>query len=302
MAYNTVNELFKGIADAIRTKTGKTEKIATQDMPAEIESITTGGSDEWEKITDWSHIFRDFSLMNNFKNIIKLLDTPTDMEYFASISNSQKLEESFDLIDLMKKYNFSDVKLAGHAFEAIVLPLKTEKAQDINLNLDFSNATSLSYFLSGINYPNSHDVTEYKKIEKINLTVDFNGTTGKVTDFSYLLRNTTSYTVPELNVLNINMQKCTGTSNMLRCLSNAPTLKRFTFMGSFGGSSTTSSLTLDLSTQSALTVEAFLETMTTISANTNGKTRIFKLPSALYNALTDEILDLADEKGYTLSS
>ena len=79
-------------------------------------------------------------------------------------------------------------------------------------------------------------------------------------------------------------------------------ITRFTFDGSFGGLSTVATATLDISTWTSLTTEAFLETMQTISVNTNGNTRIFKLPAALYDSLTDEILDLADEKGYTLSS
>ena len=299
--YNTVNDLLTAIANAIRTKTGKSEKIATQDMPAEIENIQTGGgSEEWTPITDWSYIFWATALMDNAEKILPHLADPTNIEGFARLATSKYYNVSFDLLDLFSKINFSKVTSAYNAYQYIMLPIKTEDAQDINLDIDFSNATNLSNFLGNFNYTQSS--SEYAKIQKINLTIDFGGSTGNVTNFNAFLVNTTSQTLPVLQVLNLNMQKCSNSSSMLNTSSATPTLKRLTFAGSFGGSSTTNSLTLNLSTQNSLTVEAFLETMTTISENTNGKTRIFKLSAELYNSLTDEIFDLADEKGYTLSS
>ena len=41
----TLREVFSSIANAIRSKTGKTETIKPVDMATEIESIQTGGGD-----------------------------------------------------------------------------------------------------------------------------------------------------------------------------------------------------------------------------------------------------------------
>jgi surface protein len=43
MKYNNLSELFKAIADAIRSKTGSTESIVAEDFPEVIESIIAGG-------------------------------------------------------------------------------------------------------------------------------------------------------------------------------------------------------------------------------------------------------------------
>ena len=127
---------------------------------------------------------------------------------------------------------------------------------------------------------------------------DFNGSTNKVRDWRSCLSKYSSGANIIKEILNINMDSVTLSTDTFY---NSQ-FTRLTFDGSFGGLSTTSSLTINLSSNNNLTLEAFLETMQTISANTNGKTRIIKLPSSLYNSLTDEILDLADVKGYTLSS
>ena len=44
MAYTTVKDLFIAICDAIRSKTGTTEKISHQDIPAKINAIASGAS------------------------------------------------------------------------------------------------------------------------------------------------------------------------------------------------------------------------------------------------------------------
>ena len=46
LTYETLPELFTGICDAIRSKTGEVNLINHQDIPAAIVNIPTGGSDE----------------------------------------------------------------------------------------------------------------------------------------------------------------------------------------------------------------------------------------------------------------
>lgn len=61
--YSTPKELFTAICDSIRNKTGKTELINHEDIPAEIDSIvgssTTKPYIDSSKITIWNNFFKD---------------------------------------------------------------------------------------------------------------------------------------------------------------------------------------------------------------------------------------------------
>lgn len=46
-----LSDIFQDIADAIRSKTGKSESIYPVDMASEIEGIESGGSDEIIRIS-----------------------------------------------------------------------------------------------------------------------------------------------------------------------------------------------------------------------------------------------------------
>lgn len=299
MAYNTVNELFIGIADAIRTKTGKTGKISTQDMPAEIESIETGGgsgSEDWT-IEDLTYMFNQFSGFEEIDNILKHCSTtPTSLNHFADLSAITYKKGVYSLIDFLNKIDFSKCTDMTYSFNSMVFPKISDEVMTININLDLSNIKSLNYFFGSFNrlYSSSY----LSAAQKTKFIMDFNGSTGNVTNFSYGLRSSSADT-GTVEILNINMNKA---SNVTATMDSQAGLTRLTFKGSFGGNSTSSSLTLELQNSKKLTVDAFLETMQTISTNTNGRTRVFKLPSALYESLTDEIWDLADEKGYTIAS
>ncbi len=48
----SLTSIFQDIADAIRTKTGKSESIYPVDMASEIEGIESGGSAELTKVTE----------------------------------------------------------------------------------------------------------------------------------------------------------------------------------------------------------------------------------------------------------
>ena len=52
--HTNLSSLFKDVADAIRSKTGKTDKIVADDFPEAIEGISTGhpNGTEWTKISD----------------------------------------------------------------------------------------------------------------------------------------------------------------------------------------------------------------------------------------------------------
>jgi hypothetical protein len=75
------------------------------------------------------------------------------------------------------------------------------------------------------------------------------------------------------------------------------------FNGSFGGDSTSSSLTFSISANSRkFTRESYLKMANSISPNTNGNTRTFSLYANLYNQLTEEDIAILTNKGYTVAS
>ena len=259
----------------------------------------TAGSGEDFKIKDLSYQFykaANFDVIDNLLNVCS--NQPTNINYFAYLSAFNMYEETYKIIEYIKKTDFSKVTSCQYAFHDFVLPKHTDDMIEISLNLDFSSSTNFSYFFDGFNRNADAGSAAYDaKMQKTRLILNINGTSSKVTNFEGFLRSARAET-SRVQLLNINMSKCTSNNALYNCYA----LEKLTFSGSFGGLSTTTSLTLDLSRCTLLTLDSFLETMQTISANTNGKTRIIKLSSSLYNSLTDEILDLADEKGYTLSS
>lgn len=101
------------------------------------------------------------------------------------------------------------------------------------------------------------------------------------------------------SVLNIDMSNVTTIST--GTFQNTDNLKRLTFKGSFGGNSTTSSLTLTLS-QTGLDKNAIIELFESIKENVNGKTRTIKIISSIYNELTEDEIAIITDKGYTISS
>lgn len=101
------------------------------------------------------------------------------------------------------------------------------------------------------------------------------------------------------NVLNIDMSSVTTIST--GTFQNTDNLKRLTFKGSFGGNSTTSSLTLTLS-QTGLDKNAIIELFESIKENVNGKTRTIKINSSIYNELTEDEIAIVTDKGYTISA
>lgn len=297
MAYNTVNELFTAIANAIRTKTGKTEKIASQDMPTEIENIQAGGGDDYEFKNCNYLFFRDGATngfaWTDFDNVIKRVKQPTSAQrmYYQYGNGSQYWYVDLDRIQQIVNLDYSKCTNISYLFDDFGINA-VDSGKTLNINMDLSACTTMAQAFKGINYGYS---TQYT----VNVVFNFNGTTGKVTGYNDTFRNLVTPNVT-LEINNINMDAAGTPTSIFNNTNNA--LSKLTFKGSFGGNNkSTATATLDLSTCTLYTIDALLETMTSISPNESGKTRIFKLSEALYNEITDEIWDLADEKLYELS-
>lgn len=155
--------------------------------------------------------------------------------------------------------------------------------------IDLSNCTTMaSAFSRWFDYYKNGNI----------ITLNFNGTTKNVTSFNSTFRGQSGHTQLIKEITNINLDKVTDVSFMFY---NANALLKLTFQGSFGGLSTSSSLTLDL-TETILEHDAIIETFTTIGENTNAKTRIIELSSDLYSTLTEDEIAIATNKGYTITS
>lgn len=72
MAYTNINDLFKAICDSIRTKKGTTDLIPHQNIPAEIESIESGGSsgDLETNLSLISYFYDKYPTVDEINNIM----------------------------------------------------------------------------------------------------------------------------------------------------------------------------------------------------------------------------------------
>lgn len=263
------------------------DDLKIEDYSSKIDLITAGGGGEDWKLTDLRYVaYFNKSAIDNIENIINLVDFDaiTEIESFYSAGSSTKNGVlTVDAINkiLSKITHIIKLRISITGFYNI--------SEDATIDLNLPNCTDL--------YDSFNNLANYGYGGM--LTFDFHGSTKEVTSWGNAFYGYSSWTPIVDGFLNVAFDKMTSLNSAFQ---RHPKATRLTFDGSFGGSSTTSSLTLNLSSWTSLTVDAFLETMTTISENTNGNTRIFKLPSALYKSLTDEILLLAADKGYTISA
>lgn len=246
---------------------------------------TAGGSEEW-KLTNANYVaYYNKPAIENINNIVKYIDFDSinEIEYFYTAGTTVNKYGSLnanDAKELLSKITHV-TKLRNSFTGLYTIP------EDITIDVNLPNCSDMAGSFSSL--------ARYSG--KGQITFDFHGSTGKISSWNILYAYS-AWRPAVKAVLNVNMDKVTGISGM----QGHTEATRLTFDGSLSNLSTNPSVTLDISTWTSLSVDAFLETMTTISANTSGLTRIFKLSAVLYDSLTDEILDLADEKGYTLSS
>ena len=270
-----------------------------EDLPALITTIESGGSgsEDW-KIDCCAYLFGETAgnkdNKENFNNIIKHISKPTTLTYMCenkSVTTGWLTKEMLNKIintdlsectNLSYAFNFNGYELNG----------------DFLFNL--SKCTNLSYTFRSLN----KGQTQLEDNEGIIL--DFNGSTSNVTNMmnSFIGYTTSSYNkgAKIREIKNLNMDKVTSCNYMIGYNDN---LRRLTFSGSFGGKSTTATLTLDftygMSGGCVLDHDGIVEMFNSLSNNINGKTRIFKVNQDVYDSLTNEEIEIATSKGYTIS-
>ena len=270
-----------------------------EDIPTLINSIEAGGggSEDW-KIDCASYFFGETAgnkdNKENFNNIIKHIYKPTNLTYFCenkSVTTGWLTKEIMDKIinlDLSECTNLS----YGFTFNGNIL--------DGNFNFNLDKCTNLSYCFRGL----TKGQVQLNSDEGIIL--NFNGSTGNVTNAAYAFvgYTTSSYSKGSKirEIKNLNLDKVTSCNYIVGYNEN---LRRFTFDGSFGGKSTTATLTLDftygMNGDCVLEHDSIVEMFNSVSLNTNGKTRIFKLSQSVYESLSEDELAIATSKGYTVS-
>lgn len=293
------------------------EDLKIEDYSSKIDLITTGqpggGGEDVYSTNGYKLLYYsgqvDSSTAEESAPLIEYLQSYA-IDHLINITNASSLcEQAYltknNLIKILSK-DFSKCKTLNSAFDKMILVDENHRTSyntnggTLDISMDLSSCTNMNGTFNGFIATNSHYITQFN--------FDFNGTTSKVTDFGSTFR---AYMSSNLNgpkyIKNINMDKCTGCSDIFYIASGSgdEKLKQLTFKGSFGGLSKTSSLTLKLpgayNQTNKYTYEAFMETLNSVSENTNGKTRIFSVPAVIYNQLTENDILIAIGKGYEIS-
>lgn len=153
------DETLAAVANAIREKTGKTDKMAPVEMATEIAEIPTGGED----------------------TLAEYLSNAT-YEYAVPATVTQLVSKAFQNMARLSKISFNGETKAyndGSLFSGCSNLTEADLT-----NLDCSNCTTLTYWFSNCN-----------KLAKITLPEK----TGKITNFSYIFNSCSSLTSVDLN-------------------------------------------------------------------------------------------------------
>lgn len=189
--------------------------------------------------------------------------------------------------------------------------------------IDFSNATHLERFLASVTYINFPEELVLKLDNCTSLNYAFQGYAGTRNLKRVILKNTTNVTNwgycfytgfnrtddlynKKMEELELDMSSCTNCTYFFHSPTNTYScckfLSKIIFTGSFGGNSTTSTLTLDMSLLEAMTKDSFIEMFESLGENTGGKTRIIQISSTIYDMMSEDELVIATNKGYTITS
>lgn len=259
----TLTEVFSSIANAIRSKTGKTATIKPVDMATEINSIQTGsGGNPFQEVVDnhegdgkpgAKYLFYNYK-GTSLDNVLKSLD-------FSKVTDMNSMFSGCINLTSIPVFDTSKVTDMSNMFNSC------KKLTTIS-QLDTS---SVIFMTSAFAY--CSQLTTIPQLD-----------TSMVGDMSYMFRECSFLTsIPQLDTSNV-----TNMSNMFRACSNLEEIHMTGMRVNFSISSSTKF------TESAL-VEILnnLATVTSTQKLTMGSTNLAKL--------TDEEKAIATNKGWTLA-
>ena len=307
----TLREVFSSIANAIRSKTGKTDTIKPVDMATEIQSIQTGsggnpmqeyvnnnGGDgkpsasylffyykgtsldniiktlDFSKVTNMSAMFRDCSKLTS----IPQLDTSKITDMNQMFSSCSKLT-SIPVLDTSSVINMGQMFSSCSNLTSIPV-LDTSKVIDMfSMFQDCSNLTTIPQ-LDTSKVTNMSSMFRYCS----NLTSIPVLDTSSVTNMSYMFSSCSNLTsVPALDT-----SKVTTMGNMF---SNCRKLKEIHMTGM--------KTSFDISSSTNFTESALVEILNNLATVTS--TKKLTMGSTNLAKLTDEEKAIATNKGWTLA-
>ena len=259
-----------------------------EDLSGLIENIETGGGGEEYTIDDASYLFYECArtnLFSIFKNHFALTNCRDMFSSSANHSDNVITTEDINNLDL------TNVTTCYNMFKTSTF---TRVTGDLVFNIP--KCTSLYYFAYGyglgdvtsITFLNSNKVTNWQQCFYSGFNKEADAQNKKI------------------EILRWDMSACTNCNNVFCAASHTYSGCKFLHTidfqgGSFGGSSSISTLTLDLSKLESMTKESFINMFNSLGTNKNGKTRIFKINQTIYESMSEEELAIATGKGYTVS-
>ena len=276
----SVAEKMTAINDAIRGKTGKTEKLSLDEMATEINEISTGERDINPEWTDWSYFcqsreslatklkYGDTSKGTNFSYMFgycrsmtsaPALDTSNGTNFRYMFRGCESMT-SAPAIDTSKGTNFSSM------FELCYALITVPK-------FDTSKGTDLSYM--------------FRLCEELNSEIELN--TSNCKNFNQMFNTCKKITT----IRNLDMSKATTLSGMF---TDCNALVNLTFVGTINKTG------LDVSYSKLLSHDSLMSIINALADKT-GVSGTFKVTLGATNLakLTAEEIAIAEGKGWTLA-
>lgn len=232
----TLRETFKNIANAIRSKTGKTELITPENMATEISNISAGGG-ELKKLIDarkrCAYLFYKYE-GNDISDLIKFSDTENSTDFTAMFYGATNLI-TIPIFDMSNSLDTTNMFYEAANLSSIPQLNTSNNKRFFNMfngcsklttipSLDTSNATEMTSMFA--NCISLTTVPKLNTLKNENFSNTFNGCKSLITieelDFSsisdsgnlynifYKCSKLENLTILNLNVSNLDLTSCTA--------------------------------------------------------------------------------------------
>lgn len=304
-----LTDKLTNIANAIRTKTGKTDLLTLDQMPTEIENIKTGGED-LPKITDASYLFYNGTRTDCVNELISLCEKVVSTNsMFCNCSKLTNLDLSnLDTSNVTSMYymfancsNLTSLNLSNFDTSNVITMAamfdRCSKLTSLDLSsFNTSKVTTMSYMFKDCPRLTSLDLSSFD--------------TSNVTAMDNMFK---SHTLTDLDLSNFDMSKVNYVLSMFAGCSNLVNLKSFKNLGKgyTQKSNNYSSYKLELNSSKNLTKESLIDVITnglydlnlTYNVANGGTlyTQQLVLGSTNLAKLTADEIAIATNKGWTVS-